>query len=90
MWLVYGLGILIYFVPTLVGMSKKDNVGIFILNLLLGWTVLGWIGALIWAVSSPDKGVQYQCPKCGYVHALNQEVKIFVCPQCKNEANVNN
>jgi hypothetical protein len=24
--------------------------GIIVLNLLLGWTVLGWVGALIWAV----------------------------------------
>lgn len=41
----------LYFIPTgcalLVG---KRNVGaIFILNLFLGWTFLGWVVALIWA-----------------------------------------
>ena len=43
----------IYFLPTIVASSnKKKNTGaIFILNLFLGWTFLGWIIALIWAVT---------------------------------------
>jgi len=47
--------VLIYFLPTLIAIGKKYVSGIFTLNLLLGWTILGWIGALIWAVSSPNK-----------------------------------
>jgi hypothetical protein len=41
----------LYFVPTVVGWGKKNCVAIFILNAVLGWTFLGWLGALIWAAS---------------------------------------
>jgi len=44
--------ILIYFLPTLIGRHKTDATGIFIVNLLFGWTVIGWIIALIWACAA--------------------------------------
>jgi hypothetical protein len=57
-----GLGFIIittlYFVPTLVALNKKYLMGIFIINLTLGWTILGWIGSLVWAVSSPKNEVK--------------------------------
>jgi hypothetical protein len=28
---------------------------IFVLNLLLGWTLLGWIGSLVWSCTAPRK-----------------------------------
>lgn len=42
----------IYFFPTLLAMYReaKHVVWIFIINLLLGTTGLGWIGALVWAI----------------------------------------
>lgn len=42
--------IILYFLPTVIGFKKKNVDGIFLLNLLLGWTYLGWVIALIWAV----------------------------------------
>lgn len=44
----------IYFFPTwMAGHRQHQSTGgIFVLNLLLGWTVLGWIAALIWACSA--------------------------------------
>jgi len=47
--------IILYFIPAIIGWKTKYAAGIFLLNLLLGWTVLGWIGALIWAVSAPKE-----------------------------------
>lgn len=47
-------GIVLYFLPSFVGWSTKNRGGIFIVNLLFGWTVLGWIGALIWAAISEE------------------------------------
>ncbi len=43
----------IYFTPTIYAYhaNHKNKEAIFILNLLLGWTVLGWIGALIWSAT---------------------------------------
>ena len=41
----------VYFAPTLIASkNKKANIiPIFILNLFFGWTLIGWVGALIWA-----------------------------------------
>lgn len=47
-----------YMLPTFAAILKKHrNIpGIAILNIALGWTVLGWIGALIWAIYEEKKG----------------------------------
>jgi hypothetical protein len=41
----------IYFLPAIVAASRKhhQSSAIFALNLFLGLTGLGWIGALVWA-----------------------------------------
>jgi hypothetical protein len=42
-----------YFLPTIIASSRshRNSTAIFLLNLFLGWTFLGWLGALIWAVT---------------------------------------
>ena len=42
----------VYFLPSFIAFSRdhKNKVAIFLLNLLLGWTVLGWVGSLVWSV----------------------------------------
>jgi hypothetical protein len=42
----------IYFLPTLIAFLRqhKNSLAIFLLNLLLGWTVLGWVASLVWSV----------------------------------------
>ena len=49
------VALLIYFLPSLVGHKKKNASAIFILNLFLGWTLLGWIAALVWALTNEEK-----------------------------------
>ena len=41
-----------YFLPALIAFLRnhKNKLAIFLLNLLLGWTVLGWVGSLVWSV----------------------------------------
>ncbi|MBK7037388.1 MAG: superinfection immunity protein [Bacteroidetes bacterium] len=39
-----------YFLPSIMAYRKSFFGQVFLLNLLLGWTVLGWIIAIIWAV----------------------------------------
>lgn len=45
---------LFYFPPTIVAWIRQhpNRVSIFLLNLLLGWTVIGWFIALIWSASA--------------------------------------
>ena len=41
----------IYFLPCLVAGSKHRNyLAIAIINVFLGWTLIGWVAALAWAV----------------------------------------
>ena len=46
------IGLFIYFIPSIIGWNSKKASGIIVLNLFLGWTILGWVGALIWAVTA--------------------------------------
>jgi Superinfection immunity protein len=42
---------LLYFLPTVIALSRGhlSALAIFLLNLFLGWTVLGWLIAFIWS-----------------------------------------
>lgn len=44
-----------YFVPSLLAWTRKHRSlpAIIALNILLGWTGLGWIGAFVWSLSWP-------------------------------------
>ncbi len=48
------IGLVIYFIPAWLAYGKNHFDGIVILNIFLGWTLLGWVGALIWAVTAKD------------------------------------
>jgi hypothetical protein len=43
------IGILIYLIPALIGRNKKSHTAILVLNILTGWTFIGWVIALVWA-----------------------------------------
>jgi len=51
---LFGFGTLMYFLPSIIALarSKRDLLAIFLLNLFLGWSVIGWIVALVWAAKS--------------------------------------
>jgi hypothetical protein len=48
------IAVVIYFVPSFVAARRRhrNEIAIFVLNLLLGWTLLGWVAALVWACTS--------------------------------------
>jgi hypothetical protein len=53
--LLIGVGVFVYFIPGIVA-SLRDHhncVAIWMLNIFAGWTFLGWVGALVWACTSP-------------------------------------
>ena len=45
----------VYFLPYIVARHRKHRnaPAIFVLNLLLGWTFIGWAVSLVWAVTKP-------------------------------------
>jgi hypothetical protein len=48
----FGFGFVLYFLPAIVAFarSKRDAVSILVLNFFLGWTAVGWVIALVWAL----------------------------------------
>jgi hypothetical protein len=65
------LGVL-YFLPAILGRDKSNATGIFLLNFFLGWTLIGWVAAFIWAISS-DRPVYARLVPAGQLpagHAL--------------------
>lgn len=53
--LVFIVGAIIYFTPSIVAVFRpqaKNKNRIFLFNLLLGWTFIGWMVCLVWAAVS--------------------------------------
>ncbi len=44
----------LYFIPTIIAFNrrKSNRNAILVLNIFLGWTFIGWIVALVWALSN--------------------------------------
>lgn len=53
-WIVVSL--FIYFVPTFVAKAKNQPnfLSIFLINFFFGWSLIGWVIALVWAVKKPE------------------------------------
>lgn len=43
------LGLFVYFLPSLGAYKQENFLSIFIVNILFGWTIIGWIVCFIWA-----------------------------------------
>lgn len=43
----------IYFLPSIIAVARKHKnaTPIFIFNLFLAWTIIGWIAAIIWSTT---------------------------------------
>ena len=52
-WIIVVFMLLPYFLPTIIAMIRNHSStgGIFALNFFLGWTLIGWIASLVWALS---------------------------------------
>lgn len=56
LWGIVGvIGFLFYFAPSILAMlGNNDSAsGVIVMNIFLGWTFIGWVIALVWALSGP-------------------------------------
>jgi hypothetical protein len=49
---IFGFGFVLYFLPSIIAIArhKRDTASILVLNFFLGWTAIGWVIALVWAL----------------------------------------
>lgn len=49
----------LYLLPSIIAVSRNNRncVALICLNVLLGWTLLGWVGALVWSLINPKETV---------------------------------
>jgi hypothetical protein len=47
----------LYFIPFIIACIRKhkNSIPIFCVNFFLGWTLIGWVGSLVWALINLDK-----------------------------------
>ena len=56
--------LVVYLLPGIIAYKRKHHnaSAIMSLNIILGWTVLGWVGALVWACTNPSPANQQAVP----------------------------
>lgn len=50
------VSLFLYFLPAFLARNKPNFTGVLLLNIFAGWTFIGWIIALIWALTTPERG----------------------------------
>lgn len=78
-YIVIIIALIFYFVPTIIGWEKRNKGGILTLNLFLGWTVIGWIVALVWAMTNDFENnviIQNNSPKNSNAEELEKLSKL--------------
>jgi hypothetical protein len=55
-------GIVIYFIPAIAAHKKPQSGSVLALNFFLGWTFVGWVVALAWALKNPERIVMSAPP----------------------------
>jgi Superinfection immunity protein len=59
-FLLFGIGL--YFLPAIIAAARQTHnaTGILVLNLFLGWTIVGWFVALLLSILSAPYYVYYR------------------------------
>lgn len=75
--------IALYFYPTICAVGEHPKATpIFALNLLAGWTFIGWVAAFIWALNKPTIHTAHPVETTTYAEDLAAAAANKECPFC--------
>jgi hypothetical protein len=77
----------IYFLPTIIALArgKQNAVAILALNLLLGWTFIGWVVSFVWSLTSDPVPVNVVThPIQQFTQQFGPPPNAHVCPYCRS------
>jgi predicted membrane channel-forming protein YqfA (hemolysin III family) len=81
----------IYFLPTIVASGRnRATAAVFLVNLFFGWTFLGWIISLVWAVTerTAREEAEYASRRGDFSNAMAQvaaAASMRKCPFCAED-----
>jgi hypothetical protein len=94
--IIFAAGVVLYFLPAIIAISNKHTKSglIFLINLLVGWTLIGWLACLIWSFIDKEKGdiksivveaqrnlssnEKYQCRICSKTYSTLNNIRIHI------------
>jgi hypothetical protein len=81
--LVLFIGLAVYFIPAIIASArrKRNWRAIFALNLLAGWTIVGWIGALVWSLTVEPPVAPAHVPEAAPGATGNVALKLTAAPR---------
>lgn len=85
--LFFVCALLLYFSPAILAHKRQhaNAMAITVLNIVLGWTVLGWVVSLVWAfTASTVKGPQEPAPAAAPAPPP-QPASTRACPHCAEQ-----
>ena len=77
------VSLFLYFLPAFLARNKSNFTGVLVLNILAGWTFIGWIIALVWALSAePQRQAAAPVPPAAMPPAPGAPFSTFFCSAC--------
>lgn len=72
-------GLLLYFLPYMLSTHRDDRTSIFLVNLFFGWSIIGWVISLAWALKKQHLPVVQQIQQTNHpedrIYRLHQLYK---------------
>ena len=75
--ILLALGLALYFLPSIIAKNRnhRNRRAITALNFVLGWTLVGWIAALVWSLTADTEEKPLSVPVGGLLELLPAERK---------------
>ena len=66
--------VVIYPIPTIIAFRKKhpNRIPILLVNLFLGWSLIGWVVSIVWATKVPENATQSSIATISVAEEINK------------------